>query len=405
MADEVEDGIENALNLVVITTERSGNMKKELKQTIYETVSTLRNLFMQLRNKSDLKTAKISALEAEVDKLKTHSQMLTYQAGQVQGEPSVIPRQELLGTRGRGVPSIDSIQVPVGPQSPGATSGIPRQELAKQRGWEVAPYRGGDRKLYSEALTDKIYRKKFKLTVKSNEQLPPDTIKALLKNKINPTKIKVGINTFKSLKDGRVLIETNSREELEVLEKDINAKCEGKLEANSHKLRNPRLVVINIPEEITTENLEDTLIAQNTDVSLTQGDIVTKFCYETRQNTRNLVIEVSAKTRKTLIERRLKLGWQICKIEDYVVATRCYKCSRYNHRARDCRGEETCPLCAGKHKLKECTTNPQEYKCINCLSYNKHNQKNTICVNHTSLDKSCPSLRANLDKNRRNTDY
>ena len=83
MADEVEDGIENALNLVVITTERSGNMKKELKQTIYETVSTLRNLFMQLRNKSDLKTAKISALEAKVDKLKTHSQMLTYPAGQV----------------------------------------------------------------------------------------------------------------------------------------------------------------------------------------------------------------------------------------------------------------------------------------------------------------------------------
>ena len=73
---------------------------------------------------------------------------------------------------------------------------------------------------------------------------------------------------------------------------------------SSHKLRNPRLVVINIPEEITTENLEDTLIAQNKDISMTQGDIVTKLCYETRQNTRNLVIEVSAKTRKTLIERR-----------------------------------------------------------------------------------------------------
>ena len=77
MADEEEDGIENALNLVVITTERSGNMKKELKQTIYETVSTLRKLFVKLRNRSDLKTDKISALEAEVDKLKIHSQMLT----------------------------------------------------------------------------------------------------------------------------------------------------------------------------------------------------------------------------------------------------------------------------------------------------------------------------------------
>jgi hypothetical protein len=37
----------NALNTLVNTTERSGNMK-ELKQTIYETVSTLRKLFINL---------------------------------------------------------------------------------------------------------------------------------------------------------------------------------------------------------------------------------------------------------------------------------------------------------------------------------------------------------------------
>jgi len=48
MADEVGEGIENGLNLVVTTTERSGNMKKELKETIFETVSTLRNLFVKL---------------------------------------------------------------------------------------------------------------------------------------------------------------------------------------------------------------------------------------------------------------------------------------------------------------------------------------------------------------------
>ena len=39
MADKVGEGIQNALNLVVITTEKSGNMK-ELKQTIFGTVRT-----------------------------------------------------------------------------------------------------------------------------------------------------------------------------------------------------------------------------------------------------------------------------------------------------------------------------------------------------------------------------
>ena len=47
-----------------------------------------------------------------------------------------------------------------------------------------------------------------------------------------------------------------------------------------------------------------------------QGDINTKFCYETRKHTRNLVI------RKLLLHKKIKLGWQICKVEDYVVATR-----------------------------------------------------------------------------------
>ena len=57
------------------------------------------------------------------------------------------------------------------------------------------------------------------MTVSSNSKQLPETIKQLLKAKINPTEINVGINTFKTLNSGRVLIETNSKEEIEALEK------------------------------------------------------------------------------------------------------------------------------------------------------------------------------------------
>ena len=99
-------------------------------------------------------------------------------------------------------------------------------------------------------------------------------------------------------------------------------------------MRNPRLVVINIPEEISIGNVEDTLLAQKTDVNLKQGDIKAKFSYETTTHNRNLIMEVSAQTTKLLIHKKVKLGWQICKIEDYVVATRCYKCSRFNQSSQ-----------------------------------------------------------------------
>jgi hypothetical protein len=66
-------------------------------------------------------------------------------------------------------------------------------------------------------------------------------------------------------------------------------------------LRNPRLVILNIPEEISIGNVEDTLIGQNPKINLKQGDITAKFSYETRKHSRNLVIEVAAQTKKTAV--------------------------------------------------------------------------------------------------------
>ena len=66
------------------------------------------------------------------------------------------------------------------------------------------------------------------------------------------------------------------------------------MEVNIHKLRKSRLVILNIPEDISTGNLEDTLIAQNPDLNLKKGDIQVKFSYETKKHIRNLVMEVGA---------------------------------------------------------------------------------------------------------------
>jgi hypothetical protein len=117
MADDVCEGIEEALNLVVTTTERSGNMKKKLKQPIYDTVSTLRNLFVKLKNNCDEKSSIISNLEAEVTQAKTVIQSFTDKPIQVQGEPSVAITQEPAWQKVHGAPSV-----------------IPLQETARQLG-------------------------------------------------------------------------------------------------------------------------------------------------------------------------------------------------------------------------------------------------------------------------------
>ena len=381
MADDVHEDIENALNTIASTTERSGNMKKELKHTFYETVSTLGKLFVKLKNISDGKSRTIINLETLVASTNKDLEGVRDKTAKGQATPSVAPRRELARATGWGV----------------APSGA---ELTKYQaaGTEQA-------RLYSEALGGKFNQKRYKLTVTSKDSKSPDTIKDILKSNINPTEIRVGISSLKSLRNGKVQIEADNKEDIEILTKDIREKCGDKLEVIMHRLRNPRLVIYKIPEDISTQNIEETILAQNPEFNLDKGDINAKFSYVTKRHTRNLVIEVSAQTRRMLIQKKIKLGWIICSLGDYLVANRCFKCSTFNHRFRECRGIETCPLCAGNHALKDCSASSEDYKCINCHTFNTHNKGPKISDKHSALDRNCPSLQAVLVKYRQNIDY
>jgi len=151
--------------------------------------------------------------------------------------------------------------------------------------------------------------------------------------------------------------------------------------------------------------IQEIVLIQNPELNLNAGDVKPKLIFKGKRNSRNPVIEVGSQTRQKIFNTKLKIGWLICNTEDYAVVNRCYKCSRYNHRTSNCRGEETCPLCMGSHKLKECSTSSRDYKYINSVSFNKCNGNAKVCENHSSLDKCYSSLQAVIMKYKLNTDY
>jgi len=156
--------------------------------------------------------------------------------------------------------------------------------------------------------------------------------------------------------------------------------------------------LLNIPEDTTLDNVEETLSRQNPEKDIKLGDIKAKFCYVTKRGTKNMVIDPS--TRGKLVTTRIMLGCTICRVDNYIVVGRGYRYSRYNHTFRECKGKETCPLCSGEHRLKGCTANKTKYKCINCITHNKHNHTTKHDTSHSSLDRKCLSLRAVLEKNK-----
>jgi hypothetical protein len=200
-------------------------------------------------------------------------------------------------------------------------------------------------------------------------------------------------------------METKSKEDIELLCTNINDKCSQLLDANIQKPRNPRLVIYNIPEEVNLENIEQIITTQNPELRLNEGEVEPKFTYRGKRNAMNMVIEVSSQTRQKILSTKLKLGWHICNARDYIVVTRCYKCSRFNHKTKDCRDEQTCPHCMGDHNIKECTAPTCDYKCVNCTNYNKYNGSAKVRQNHSSMDKTCPSLQTTIQKYKQNTEY
>jgi len=225
-------------------------MKKELKQAIFDSVSTLRDLYVQLKTSRDNKSQTIIDLEGQVASMKADLKAV---GGFMVKVYSVISRSA-------------------------------SQKLAWVTAKAIDPPGGGRRKLYSEVLANGCNAKRFTMTLTSKDNQTSEKIKVILKTNINPTAIKVVINALKTLTNGRVLIETNTKEELDTLGKDINCKCGDWLETHTHKLRNPRLVIQIIPEEITTSNIEETLIAQNPGLNLANGDINAKFIYVTKKH-------------------------------------------------------------------------------------------------------------------------
>jgi hypothetical protein len=435
MAEGEDERVEEALNVLVITTEQSSNMKKALKQKIFETVSTLRTLFVRMKDKDTKKTKEISKLTKQVGEIGAELKQCKERIKEVHRAPSMTGTIELEmvtapsmdGTKVggelqevHGAPSkAGTTELNMGVTTPsmdrtteggvwrnkiqGGTSADQRLEPAGELARDGAINASNKERNYAAAV-HAAKRETFKLTIKPKEDQTPEKIKQILKNKINPGEIKVGVNTFKTY-NGGVIIATNSKEELEVLENEIQDKCGDELNVQVYSLRKPRVIILNVPEDISTANIEDSIIRQNPELNIQKGSITAKSTYETKRMHRNAVIEVGAEIRKILLNTKVRLGWQICRTDDYLTATRCFKCSKFNHRTQDCRGEVTCPLCAGSHNLKECKANPKTYKCNNCENFNRHNPTKKISVNHSALDRKCPSLHAVLERNRQNTAY
>ena len=83
---------------------------------------------------------------------------------------------------------------------------------------------------------------------------------------------------------------------------------------------------------------------------------------------------------------KVRVGWRRVAVRKYVPdPTRCFRCQRFGHVARSCKGKERCGKCSALgHSSKSCEES--ELKCAGCDG------------NHEAWSRSCPTLLAERQK-------
>jgi len=233
------------------------------------------------------------------------------------------------------------------------------------------------------------------------------------KQKQNGEKTKKVLNTkdFKienveTKKDGKIIIETDSKENRDKIKKELEKKINKDYEVKIPVERKPCFEIVHMNNSFTETEIVDKLKKQNGILELSDLKVLKlKEVNKLNKEMQNAIIEVDKLAfPKIIAAEKLCIGWERCKVFDAITVRRCNKCKGYNHKAVECNNKETCLKCHQEHKTRDCNKEEEINKCINCL---KGNEKFNlgIDVNHKTTSQNCPVYQKKLKEKKEKIGY
>ena len=124
-------------------------------------------------------------------------------------------------------------------------------------------------------------------------------------------------------------------------------------------------IIHGIPLDTDILDIEKELQAQNSFVHIEKTFRLQKFdkIQNEKTDTETLIIVFSSEID---FPSQLYLGYRRLTVKEFVPhPVRCYKCQKFSHISKNCRGKQKCPVCSQNHTFDECQ-NRQNKKCSNC---------------------------------------
>lgn len=259
------------------------------------------------------------------------------------------------------------------------------------------------RKSYSETAREDKESILIIKPMKNEEVNSSEDTKRDIKKKIDVSKLGVGITKMKKVTRGAVVVGCENKSQAEILKNKVNKELGEKYVIQAPMKKKLKIKIFDVEQEDSENEPElwEKITEQN---GFRKGSVHGKILHVAKNGRRNgknqgmtVIAEVDEETHKNLLgEEKLKIGWNMCRVQNYIGLLRCFKCCGFYHFAKDCKKEVACGKCAGKHATKECESKIK--KCINCEEKIKNFKIKNLDSSHSAFDGDCQCYKREWNK-------
>lgn len=262
---------------------------------------------------------------------------------------------------------------------------------------------------YSKALTNtnepiqkkQSYSNSPSLIIKPKQNQSIDKMKADLKQKINPTELKIAIRGTRNTANGHLVVKCQSKQDLDTLKDEADKILTG-YEIDIPKLRKPRIKITGYNGDLDRARLEECIKEQNQFIN-TNDELKITFVKEMKDFCTVFGECSPSLFHKFMTVRKVFIGWERYPVYEDIGVTRCFKCQEPYHKSNNCPNQPSCERCAGQHDTSKCNNSTQK-QCTNCkIANGKYGLK--YKTDHRASDPECQSYQYLVSILRGKTDY
>jgi len=234
---------------------------------------------------------------------------------------------------------------------------------------------------------------------KGEENSKSEDTKREIKNKIDVAKLGIGITEMRGVTRGAVVVRCENVKQASRLKEEVAKDLGEKYVVQEPIKRKLKIKIFGVDKEDCDDehDLWNKIEEQN---GYKRDTIRRKIVHKvagSKAGGVTIIAEMGTEAHEKLVETgKVKIGWRICRVQDYIGILRCYKCCGFYHFAKDCKNKEVCGLCASQHKTKDCRS--QERKCVNCEDKIRNMKIRNLKSDHSAYDNNCPCFIKEIGK-------